>query len=157
MDRTVSFQNQHCTAMRADGAGTLELLLSRSGRNGGEPPNHADTGRNLYPQAFLWGSPHGCRIAESRLLGQSKTGSAFAAFDGTGSGLSEAETEPGRAGSQDISVSAKRIDNQSGESSLEHRELSASVHKWKKQCGFRGSCDDFRFLPTSAGKGPVSD
>ena len=36
-------------------------------------------------------------------------------------------------------------------------ELSASVHKWKKQCGFRGSCDGFRFLPTSAGKGPVSD
>lgn len=121
MDRTLSFQNQHCTAMRADGVGTLELLLSGSRRNGGESPDYVATGRDIHPQALLWGSPHGCRIAESRLLGQSKTGPTPVAKDGTGGRLSEAETEPRRARSQDISISAKRIDNQSSESGLEHR------------------------------------
>ena len=132
MDRTLSFQHQYRTAMRIGRFGTIELLLSGSRRNGGESPDHAVAGRNIYPQALLWGSPHGCPIGESRFLGQSQTGSSIAAFNGAGDHLSEAKTEPGRSRPQNISLSPERIKYQSTEPGMEHRH-----HIYPITAGFR--------------------
>jgi hypothetical protein len=126
MDRTLSF-HQHRTAMRIGRFGAIELLLSGSRRNRGESPDHAVAGRNIYPQALLWGSPHGCRIGErGGFLGQSQTGSSIAAFNGAGGHLSEAETESGRPRPQNISLSSERIADPSTKPSMEYRHQCAA-------------------------------
>ena len=97
-------RSQHSAAMRAGRPGALELLLPCGRRSRGKPSVDASAGRAVHAHAVLRDPANDGMASSQRARGQSQACGAPDAADGLGGHLSEAASEPGRTGAQDLSV-----------------------------------------------------
>src|SRR5204863_831428 len=99
-------------AMRVDGYFAQRVLLRTGAREPGEPRLDATAGRVAPGTSSLWKSAIDGGVASRRPGGQSQTGSPFIAVDGSGNDLSQAQPEPARRRTSDLSLPLGRAGNQ---------------------------------------------
>src|SRR3990172_761343 len=91
-------------AMRADGYFAQRVLLRTGAGESGEPRLDATVGRVAPGTSGVWQPAIDGGVAPRRPGGQSQTGRAFVAIDGSGNDLSQAQPEPTGRRTSDLSL-----------------------------------------------------
>src|SRR5271154_1263805 len=116
MDRSHASAAQRPTAVRIAGCAALDLLLSATTRERGEPAADAPA-RPVVHEAPVFRQPEDGR----RTGDQSQTRATADADSGHRSALSQTQLEPSGTGSRNLSVPAARCRHRKTKSRLEHR------------------------------------
>src|SRR6516162_10026914 len=98
--------------VRADGYFAQRVLLRTLAREPGEPRLNAPAGRVALGTSSLWQPAIDRGVAPRRPGGQSQTGSAFIAVDGSGNDLPQGQPEPTGRRTSDLSLPLGRAANQ---------------------------------------------
>src|SRR5213592_3989939 len=105
-------RTEPAAAMRADEHFAQRLLLRAGAGNPGERNLDATDGRDASGISGVWQPAPDGLVAARGPTGESQTGEATAGADGSGSHVSQAQSEPARGGAPDISLPAGRAGNQ---------------------------------------------
>src|SRR5271156_2332528 len=140
--------------MRTAGREPREPVLQAEGRERREPAPDAADRRAVYPDAIFRKPPDGGLAAkEKKAARESQTGRAVNGGDRSGGRVPEAQIEPARRRSQDLSVLAQRRESGTRQPGLEHRYY---VHPHDARLLLPGGGDGLA-QPVRAQLGPVVD
>ena len=151
MDRKKIERDEHQASVRAGEDIARQCLLQTNRRKRRKPGVDATDRRAIPAHPVLRGTEDDPLAAQAGTCGQSETGAASDACDGTGGDIPKATAVETRAGAPHLSVPAARAGHRPAESGLGHRH-----HVYPAQAGVRVPGGDHGLVqPVRPGLGGV--
>jgi hypothetical protein len=130
MDRSQSQRIEHRSAVRAERAGALELLLHPGRRQRRGLGTDEAYRRAIHTNAVLWKSADDVRTQPARQdEGEPQTRPTVDAADGVGSNLPQAEVVETCSWTSHLSVSVTEREDRTAQSGLEHRHYVCAASR----------------------------